>query len=84
LRISLAKISFTSDWYGNPFFSAVLRNRPKTSNRIAMSFLGSSPIVGLPIRRMDEAACWTLGNIGKVNLLLLHISFVLCGSRAAR
>ena len=39
LRISLAKISFTSDWYGNPFFSAVLRNQPKTfvSKRIAMS-----------------------------------------------
>jgi hypothetical protein len=24
--ISLAKISFTSDWYGNPFFSAVFRS----------------------------------------------------------
>jgi hypothetical protein len=47
-RISLANISLTSDWYGSPFFSAVLRNQLKTfaSKRIAMSFLGSSPTVG--------------------------------------
>jgi hypothetical protein len=39
------------------FFTAVLRNRPKTfaSKRIAMSFLGSSPIVALATRRMDDS-----------------------------
>jgi len=46
-----------SDWYGSPFFSAVLRSHRKTSvsRRIALSFLGSSPTVGRPTRRMDDS-----------------------------
>ena len=49
-------MTVTSDSYGFPFFSAVARNHDRTfaSKRIAMSFLGSSPTVGRPTRRISE------------------------------
>jgi hypothetical protein len=84
-RISPAKISFTSDWYGKPFFSAVLRNQVKTfaSKRIAISFLGSSPIVGLPTRRMDDT-CGSDNSVISEKLIFDFIPLSFLTARAPR
>jgi len=85
--ISSAKISLTSDWYGNLFFSAVLRNQARTfgSNRMAISFLGPSPKVGLPTRRIRESCFSESSGMSEKSIFLGLVSFLLfpaCPPRA--